>query len=146
MRIFLLTLLLFPFAEIALLSMLASHIGLGAMLLYLIASALLGFWMLKNQKLGALLTLGSIMRQGEGLSVYSLLWPLRYSLAGVLFIIPGLLSEIAGLLLLLPLKGPDIKVFTPGGAQAQQPSPQDDVIEGEYHRVDEPQDTPRRLG
>lgn len=134
MRIFLLILLVFPFAEITLLVMLASHIGTLGTLLYLLASAFLGSWMLRNQKLGALLTIGSIMRQGEGVSIYSLLWPLRYALAGVLFIIPGVLSELAGILLLLPLKGPKLKVASQG-----QPL-QDDVIEGEFQRVHDPLD------
>jgi len=132
MRIFLLILLVFPFAEIALLSMLASHIGVLGMLLYLIISALLGSWMLRNQKIAALLTAGSILRQGEGLSIYSLLWPLRYSLAGVLFILPGILSELAAILLLLPLKGPSLKTAT-----ASHPMG-DDVIEGEFQRVNDP--------
>jgi UPF0716 protein FxsA len=135
MPLFLLIILAFPIAEITLLSMLASHIGVFGMLLYLIASALLGSWMLRNQKLGALLTMGSLMRQGEGISIYSLLWPLRYALAGVLFILPGILSELAGVVLLLPLKGPALKATTTG--QGPMP-PDEDVIEGEFQRVDEP--------
>jgi UPF0716 protein FxsA len=128
----LLLVLLFPVIEILLLVSLASHIGLMATLLYLIASALLGSWMLRNQELGALLTLGSVMRQGRRVSIYSLLWPIRYAFAGVLFIIPGILSEIAGILLLLPLKGPEVR-STSSQAQSQD----NDVIEGEFRRVDD---------
>jgi UPF0716 protein FxsA len=129
---------MYPIAEISLLIMLASHIGVIGTLLYLIFSALLGVSMLKNQKLAALLTLGSIMRQRQGVSVYSLLWPLRYSLAGLLFILPGILSEVAGIVLLLPLKGPKFR----SGAPA---APQDGVIEGEFHRVDPRADSSNRL-
>lgn len=136
----LLSILLFPIAELTLLIMLASAIGAPATLLYLLASAVLGALMLRNQKLAALLTLGSVWRQGDRVSVYSLLWPLRYLLAGVLFIIPGVLSELAAIVLLLPLKGPDLAV------SAARPV-DDGVIEGEYERVDEPvqrlADTPR---
>lgn len=138
MPIFLLV-LLFPIIEILLLVSLANHIGLMATLLYLILSALLGSWMLRNQKLGTLLTLGSIMRQGERVSIYSLLWPLRYALAGVLFIIPGILSEVGAILLLLPLKGPAMQT-----ASRQAPM-DDDVIEGEFQRVDDRPDTGRTL-
>lgn len=130
MRIFLLIILAFPFVEIALLSMLASHIGVFGMLLYLLASALLGSWMLRNQQVGALFAAGSLLRQGQGVSIYSLLWPLRYALAGVLLIIPGVLSELFAIVLLLPLKG------FPGATQATRQPLADDVIEGEFHRVD----------
>lgn len=131
MQMLLLIILLFPIAELTLLIMLASAIGTPATLLYLLASAVLGALMLRNQKLAALLTLGSVWRQGDRVSVYSLLWPLRFLLAGVLFIIPGVLSELAAILLLLPLKGPDLAPKTT--------RPVDDgVIEGEFERVDDP--------
>ncbi|MBV8648565.1 FxsA family protein [Paludibacterium sp.] len=133
MPIFLFILLL-PIIEILLLVQLAGHIGFLGTLLYLILSAMLGSWMLRHQKVGALLALGSVLRHGEGTSIYSLLWPLRYALAGVLFIIPGVLSEIAALMLLLPLKGPKLS----GRAEAQTPPADDHVFEGEFHRVDDP--------
>ncbi|TDR80347.1 FxsA family protein [Paludibacterium purpuratum] len=126
--------LLLPVIEILLLASLASHIGLFATLLYLLLSALLGSWMLRHQKVGALLTLGSLLRNGEGISIYSLLWPLRYSLAGVLFIIPGVLSEIVGIVLLLPLKGPRVNL----GAKPTAHPMDEEVIEGEFQRVDTP--------
>jgi len=141
MRIVLFILMLFPVIEISLLVLLASHIGLGMTLLYLAASAMLGIWMLKNQKLAALLTIGSLMRQREGISIYSLLWPLRYSLAGVLFIIPGILSEVAGILLLLPLKGPNIKACAPAAGAAAE----DGVNEGEFQRGNDPEDNKHKL-
>ncbi|WP_028536799.1 FxsA family protein [Paludibacterium yongneupense] len=134
MRKFLLIVLLYPFLEIAALVTLAGHFGALAVLLYVCASALFGCWMLRNQKLAALLTLGSIMRQGEAISVYSLLWPLRYTLSGILFIIPGVLSEIAAIALLLPLKGPQRRA---------RPVQDNDVIEGEYHHVNDDHDRVR---
>ncbi|WP_434630903.1 FxsA family protein [Chromobacterium sp. CV08] len=144
MRALLLLLLIYPFAEIAALVALADHIGGLAVFLLVVLSSMLGLWMLRHQKLGALLTLGSMMRQGDKVSLYSLLWPLRYALAGVLFLLPGLLSDLAAILLLLPLKGPDIQLRTappaPGGGTASG-----DVIEGEYNRVDEQTPPERRI-
>lgn len=136
MPIFLI-LLLFPFTEVALLVMLADRFSGTAVLLYLLASALLGIVMLRNQRIGALLTLGSLLGQRENTSLYSLLWPLRYTLAGVLFIIPGVLSEIAGILLLLPLKGPRFAQAAPMRDATTPPPHGADIIEGEYHRVDD---------
>jgi UPF0716 protein FxsA len=135
MRLLLLIILMFPFAEFALLALLASHIGGLATLCYLIGSAFLGSWMLRHQTLGALFTIGSLLRQRESTSVYSLLWPLRYALSAVLFIIPGILSEIAAIALLLPLKGPKFNSASSSGPIAE------DVIEGEFQRVQEPVDS-----
>jgi len=139
MRGLLFLLLLYPFAEIATLVMLADKIGAGWTLLFVIASALLGLTMLRNQKIGALLTLGAMFRQGEQVSIYSLLWPLRYVLAGVFFLIPGLISDVLAVLLLLPLKGPSITMRNGAatGPGSTPPGSNPDIIEGEYTRVDE---------
>lgn len=139
MKAFLILLMLYPFAEIAALVTLAGHIGAGGVMLFILVSALLGIVMLRNQKIGALLTLGSLMNAGGQVSLYGLLWPLRYTLAGVLFIVPGVISDILALVLLLPIKGPAIAVHRPTGPVTP---PADDIIEGEYHRVDE---TDKRL-
>ncbi|MBV8680218.1 MAG: FxsA family protein [Aquitalea sp.] len=139
MRAILLLLLLYPLLEIATLVTLAHHFGGGVVLMMVLASSLLGIWMLRNQKLGALLTLSSVLRQGQQVSLYSLLWPLRYALSGLLFAIPGLLSNVPAILLLLPFRGPALNM--PAGAQAAP----DDVIEGEYSRVDKPTADQQRL-
>jgi len=140
MRIFLLLLLLYPLLEIATLVALADHFGGGTVLLIVLASSLLGVWMLRNQKLGALLTLSSVLRQGGQVSLYSLLWPLRYALSGLLFAIPGIISDLLAILLLLPFKGPALKVPVAGHGNSP-----DDVIEGEYSRVDKTSDPQQRL-
>ncbi|QND87248.1 Membrane protein FxsA [Chromobacterium vaccinii] len=145
MRVLPLLLLIYPFAEIAALVALADRIGGLAVFLLVVLSSMLGLWMLRNQKLGALLTLGSVMRQGDKVSLYSLLWPLRYALAGLLFLLPGLLSDLAAILLLLPLKGPDISLRTTGPGPAAGPAASSDVIEGEFSRVDETTPPGRRL-
>ncbi|WP_293759909.1 FxsA family protein [uncultured Aquitalea sp.] len=138
MRALLFALLLYPFLEIATLVALADRLGGGTVFLMVLASSLLGVWMLRNQKLGALITLGSVMRQGGQVSLYSLLWPLRYALAGLLFAIPGILSDAFALLLLLPFKGPSINM---GSASPLR----EDAIEGEYRRVDDTTPPDRRL-
>ncbi|MCD5328116.1 FxsA family protein [Chromobacterium piscinae] len=145
MRVLPLLLLIYPFAEIAALVALADRIGGLAVFLLVVLSSMLGLWMLRNQKLGALLTLGSVMRQGDKVSLYSLLWPLRYALAGLLFLLPGLLSDLAAILLLLPLKGPDISPRTSSAGPSAGPAGNGDIIEGEFKRVDETTPPGRRL-
>lgn len=144
MRTFLILLLLYPFAEIAALVALADHFGGLAVFVFVVLSSLLGLWMLRNQQIGALFTLGSVMRQGDRVSLYSLLWPLRYLLAGVLFLIPGVISDLAAVLLLLPFKGPSIAVNA-RAATGPGPAADPDIIDGEYTRVDKTTPPDRRL-
>jgi UPF0716 protein FxsA len=64
-----------------------------------------------------------------------MLWPLRFMLAGVLLIFPGVFSDLIALVLLLPLRGPDL-----GAGMGGEPprAANDSVIEGEFSRVDDP--------
>ncbi|MDF0605641.1 FxsA family protein [Neisseriaceae bacterium TC5R-5] len=139
MRTFLILLILYPFAEVAALVALADRFSGMAVFLFVVGSSLLGLWMLRNQKLGALFAISSMMRQGERVSLYSLLWPLRYMLAGVLLLIPGVISDLLAVLLLLPFKGPSIQVNTQHNRPTNAETKQDDtIIDGEYSRVPEP--------
>ena len=144
MRYLLIILLGFPFAEITLMIWLSHKMGLW-LLVWFIASTVLGFSLLRHKGLGALLPLWGMMREGS-VSVYQLLWPARFMLAGFLLILPGVLSDLIAILLLLPFKGPDLAVpsnpfqapppfsdFEP----RQPPAGQGDVFEGEYSRVED---------
>lgn len=133
--------LLYPVAEIVSLIALTDKFGGGAVILWLIASALLGLALMRNQKLGMLLSAGALLRSGGEVSLYSLLWPVRTVLAGVLLIVPGPISDVLALLLLLPFKGPSVRM-PPRAARPAEPG---DVIDGEFRRVDEPVDPQRRL-
>ncbi len=148
MRAILLLILAYPFLEVASLVYMADHFGGGFVLGWVVVSALIGVLMLRNQKVGALLTLGAVLRKPGEVSLYGLLWPLRFLLAGVLFLIPGFISDVLAVLLLLPLKGPSLKVPPAGGfggAGGQTGPGGDGAIEGEYTRVDETVDPDRRL-
>lgn len=143
MRGLLILLLAYPFLELYSLFLLADQIGGSATLLWVIATVLLGMALMRGSKLGGLLTVTSTLRQGE-VSLLGLLWPLRVMLAGLLFAIPGLISDLLALLLLLPWKGPKLVDLPFAGRNpASGPSPEQsaDIIEGEYERVDS--STPR---
>lgn len=89
MRRFAWIILAFPVIELIGLVLLAGRIGGLATLLWLVASALVGMWILRNQRLGLLLTAWGALNQGGQMSLYQMLWPLRFLLAGVLLIFPG---------------------------------------------------------
>jgi len=128
-------LLAFPLIELVGLIVLAGRIGGLAVLLWLIVSALAGLWILRNQRLGMLLTAWGALNAGGQMSLYQMLWPLRFMLAGVLRIFPGVFSDLIALVLLLPLRGPDL-----GAGMGGEPprAANDSVIEGEFSRVDDP--------
>lgn len=141
MRAFLFILLLYPFIEVAALVGLASRIGSGGVMLYILGCALLGIWMLRHQKLAALLTLRTIVHKEGRIPMYSMLWPMRYVLAGLLLILPGIINTLAAVLLLLPLRRVGIPM-----SQPQSPPPgQPPAIDGEYQRVDDLTEPPRHL-
>jgi UPF0716 protein FxsA len=143
MRALLLLILLYPLAEIVALIAMAQHFGGMATFVFLLLSMLFGLLLLRNQKFAMLLSLGSLLGQrSEGVALYPLLWPLRTLIAGVLFMIPGPISDLIGLILLLPIKGPTIHTARAAASNGLQP---DDNIEGDFTPVDETIDRGRHL-
>lgn len=116
----------YPLAEIFAIFKLAEAIGGALTLFWLIGAFVLGMLMLRHHKLAVVATLFGDLRAGT-ITPGSLLRLARYYLAAVLLIIPGPVSDIAALLLLLP--------WGRGHAPAR-PIDQDGVIEGDYRRVD----------
>lgn len=145
MRAFLIVLLLYPFAEIFSLISLADAIGGGWTIAWLLFTLLLGVSMMRNSKLASLLTISSVLKQGQ-VSLLALLWPLRVMLAGLLFAIPGLISDVLALLLMLPWRGPSLaNMAPPSPPPTADGSAGGDIIEGEYQRVDKTVDPNSRL-
>ncbi len=126
--LFLFTLLAFPVAEIWILIDLAQQYG-AWLLFYLVSVALLGLQLIRDEKT---LFSGRMMQnlsQG-GNPIKALFGSARNILAGILLIIPGVLTDVmAAILLLIP-----VKTEGQAGAHAQSPAANDDVIEGEFHR------------
>ena len=149
-----LILLAFPFAEIFLLVDLAHRYGWW-LLLYLVVVGLLGLQLIKGEKLLLSAKMMQSVASG-GNPIKTLLGSARNMVAGVLLIIPGVLSDvIAVILLLIPIKNSHSKNLhgkaNPIGTTNQQKSSQqqsnssyqrapaanDDVIEGEYTHVND---------
>ena len=123
-----LALLAFPIAEIWILVNLFQQYGWWV-LLYLVAMVLLGLQLIRDEKL---LFSGRVMQslsQG-GNPLKAMFGSARNIIAGILLIIPGVLTDlIAVVLLLLPVSKSEIKSST-----FKQQAANDDVIEGEFHR------------
>jgi UPF0716 protein FxsA len=129
--IFILALLAFPVAEIWILINLF-HQYEWWVLLYLVAVALLGLQLIRDEKL---LLSGHMMQslnQG-GNPMKAMFGSARIIFAGILLIIPGVLTDVlAAVLLLTSINAvSQVPLNYPSGKAAN-----DDVIEGEFHRED----------
>ncbi|MBU3735681.1 MAG: FxsA family protein [Methylobacterium sp.] len=116
-------LLAFPGLELALLVKLGQRYGwwLAA---YLLFTVLAGWLLIQDERIAALGRMAQTVRQG-GHPLRALLTSAKKLLAGILFIVPGVITDVlAVLLLLLPARW----------IAPQRPAANDDVIEGEWRR------------
>ena len=150
-----LILLAFPFAELFLLFSLADAYG-WSLLAYLVIIGFLGLQLIRGEKL--LLTAKMMQSLTSGGSpIKTIIGSARNMVAGVLLIIPGIITDIiAVILLLVPIKQfkqqPANSADNPNAsfrqtfeqAQHQQTAnsraANDDVIEGEYSHVQDDTD------
>jgi UPF0716 protein FxsA len=135
---FLLLLVSLPVLELLATIWLVKQIGWWVLAWY-IASAAVGVLILKSWRLSVAFALFDGARQG-GVPLGRLFWVLRSLLAALLFIFPGPISDVLGILLILPW---------PGHNATLGPRNAEDIIEGEFVRMDEhataqaPLDSPR---
>jgi UPF0716 protein FxsA len=136
-----LILLAFPIAEIWLLIELGQRYGLW-LLFYLVVIGLLGLQLIRDEKL---LFTGRMMQSlsAGGSPVKAMFGSARNIIAGVLLMLPGVITDIiAVILLLIPIKNTSMSNNNPPSAPYQDESFQneraanDDVIEGEFRRED----------
>lgn len=127
--ILMLSILAFPVAEIWILISLADQYGWW-LALYLLAMIVLGIRLIREEKA----MLSARMMQGlmqGGHPMKAVFGSARNMIAGVLLIIPGVLTDVlAALLLLIPINSPKSQAY-----QAERAA-NDDVIEGEFRRED----------
>jgi UPF0716 protein FxsA len=133
-----LILLAFPFAEIFLLVDLAHKYGWWV-LFYLVVIGFLGLQLIRGEKL--LLSAKMMQSLGAGGNpIKTMLSSARNMVAGVLLIIPGIITDIiAVILLLIPISKPSLAGATNNQQQTkyQTKAANDDVIEGEYTKIDD---------
>lgn len=112
-------------------------------ILLMIGSFLVGIMMLRHTGISGLLMASATIRDRSNVSMYQLLWPLRYTVAAILFLSPGFASLLIAILLLLPIKGKPLNsaTFSSKNPFQHSSSQQGDIIEGEY-TVNNPSDQP----
>ena len=126
-------LLAYPFFEVMSLIWLADAIGTVWTVVWMVAAFACGVLMLRHSRLAVGLKLMNDMRSGQ-VGVNSLFGIARYFIAAILLIIPGLISDVIALVLLLPWKSK---------SNLGQTKADDGIIDAEYRRVDPIDETPR---
>jgi UPF0716 protein FxsA len=117
-------LLAFPVLEVVLLFELASRYGWWV-LAYVVTSAAFGAALIMEERIVVFARLIQALQEGRH-PFMALLASAKKMIAGVLLILPGVLSDVAALLLLM----------TPLPASHKTSPMNDDVIEGEWRRED----------
>lgn len=87
--------------EVAALVAIVSWVGLAWTLLVLLAGALIGLWLVRREGARTALALADAMRGGK-LAHAELTDGALVGLAGLLILVPGVVSDVLGLLLVLP--------------------------------------------
>ena len=99
---FLFAVFLFIYVELSLLVWLGSHLGIMILILLLIGSSLLGIAIIRARGWYSLTRAKQQLKQGE-LPTDTIFSSLRWLVAGVLFVIPGFVTDIFACVLLSPL-------------------------------------------
>ena len=146
-----LILLAFPFAEIFVLIQLGDRYGWW-LLLYLVAAGFLGLQLIRGEKLLITAKMMQSLSSG-GNPIKTMLGSARNMVAGVLLIIPGIITDIiAAILLLIPINNANSKAAQNTTTNHQQTdetifnqpnfkhkssakAANDDVIEGEFTEI-----------
>lgn len=103
----------------------------------------LGLFMLRRTAgFSKVLMAGELLRGQGAMSFYQMMWPIRIPIAGFLLMLPGFVSSMGALLLLLPFKGKPVVQGSAQGfggrfgdnpfAAGQTQTRDDDVIEGDF--------------
>ncbi|CAN0432276.1 unnamed protein product, partial [Phaeothamnion confervicola] len=156
--------LAFPLLELAVLIKVGQSIGFWSTVLLLAAMGVFGGWLVQRQGLAAAQRAMETIGQGEA-PIAPVIDSVLIMLAGVLLLLPGLITDVAGLLLLIPpvrrafarwavsrmlargdihvrrtewrTDGQDRSSADPDLGRGPRRSGSDVVIDGEWQRVDE---------
>ncbi len=151
--ILLLAFILVPIIEIALLIKVGGIIGLWPTLMIVIATAMIGSWLLRSQGWGVLNRAQESLAAGS-FPARELFEGLCLVVAGVLLLTPGFATDALGLVLFVPglrlilaqalwqmlLRTDSVRFQFRGGAMDRHPQPHeadDKTIEGEYRNIDD---------
>ena len=138
MRYFLLFLIIFPFIEIYALIVLGGSIGAFNSILWIFFSGIMGLYLLRNQGLKTLLDIQSKKTVFEP-TADNFLKTIFTPIGGFFLLIPGFVTDVIGILVLLPVTrifilGLLFSYLRPIGQGTGTNKNNGDWIEGEYRK------------
>ena len=151
MRFFGIGFLILVFFEIMSIVWVADWLGGSVTLLLMIVSFIAGVLMLRHIGFSTALLAGATLRSRENVSLYQMLWPIRYALAAVCLLSPGFVSTVLAAGLMLPIKGKPVADLNAGSfevyreareRQNRRSEQEGEVIEGEYRVTDDNEEKP----
>ena len=138
MRYFFLFLIIFPFIEIYALIVLGGSIGAFNTILWIFFSGIMGLYLLRNQGLKTLLDIQSKKKVFEP-TADNFLKTIFTPIGGFFLLIPGFVTDVVGILVLLPVTrifilGLLFSYLRPIGHGTGSNKNNGDWIEGEYRK------------
>ncbi len=154
--LFPLLLLAWPVVEIAVLIQIADWIGWIAAIGVIVLSGMAGGWLLRQQGLATARQMQAEMRHGV-MPVGALFDQACLAVAGLLLLLPGFITDLLALALLLPplrvlLRGALLRRFVAGQTPGGSPAGPTTVIDADFTIIDDDRpdptdrDQPPRLG
>ena len=144
LMIILIFMLVLPIAEIATFVWVGSRIGVGLTLLLVVLGVVIGLWLVRRQGFATAGRVQAMLARGES-PAPGVLEGMALLAAGMLFLLPGFLTDIAAMLLLIPpLRRWFIRLYLRhaglDGTVTRHPPEADPTdrtpLEGESRRVD----------
>lgn len=127
------TVLVLVLLEVLSIVLVADWLGGAAAFLLMVIGFAVGLLMMRNIGLSTLLLAGESVRSRQNISVYQLLWPIRFGVAALLLMSPGFASDVLALALMLPFKGRALETADiRNGMHRRREQDDGSVIEGEY--------------
>ena len=138
MRYFFLSLIIFPFIEIYALIVIGGSIGAFNTMLWIFFSGIMGLYLLRNQGLKTLLDIQSKKSVFEP-TADNFLKTIFTPIGGFFLLIPGFITDVIGILILLPITrifilGLFFSYLRPIGQGTGTNKNNGDWIEGEYRK------------
>lgn len=145
-RLVTLLLLLVPVVEVVLIVVVAHLVGGWTTLLLLLAGGVLGAWLVRREGARTLRSMSAAVRSG-GVPAHELSDAAFVLVGGVLILVPGFLTDLVGLVLVLPVTRPLARRLVVALA-ARRLLGAVTVVDGQVvgERRDPPQDAPRGPG
>lgn len=146
--IFFISLFLYFYCEISLIIMIGSTIGALGVIVSMIIISILGIWLIRLQ---GVMTVFNIQKQIQAgiFTVKELTAPIIMLIAGILFLIPGFLSDILAVLLIIPFTRKILQnlvldllfsKFISANSRQQSNRSGDTILDVEFERSDDKQD------